>query len=123
VSRDGSIRWIAGKGRVEFDDAGQPLRMDGINLDITDRKQAELQEKFRTEVLNLLAKAAPLQIILDAIVHHAESMNPDALGVILLLDTKGKRLSVGSAPHVVSGCVKVRNSGFLDALFPKPHAV
>ena len=34
-------RWIAAKGRGEYDSAGNPVRMMGVVLDITDRKRAE----------------------------------------------------------------------------------
>jgi PAS domain S-box-containing protein len=38
---DGRIRWIASRGRVEFDAAGKPLFMRGASLDNTARKLAE----------------------------------------------------------------------------------
>jgi PAS domain S-box-containing protein len=42
----GEIRWIVANAKVSFDQEGRPLRMIGINRDITDRKQAE-QEVLR----------------------------------------------------------------------------
>lgn len=46
---DGSIRWIRGKGKVVFDQQGKPLRMIGINHDITVEKNSEeaLRESHR----------------------------------------------------------------------------
>lgn len=41
VLPDGSIRWIASKGIVFRDAAGTALRMSGVDMDITKRKQAE----------------------------------------------------------------------------------
>jgi len=38
----GETRWVCALGRVELSDDGTPLRMSGINLDVTDRKQVEL---------------------------------------------------------------------------------
>jgi PAS domain S-box-containing protein len=38
---DGSIHWIAGKWQVIKDTSGRPLRVTGVNIDITDRKRAE----------------------------------------------------------------------------------
>src|SRR5512142_2072588 len=38
---DGSVRWIASKGQATFGPDGQPVRMTGMALDITDRKRAE----------------------------------------------------------------------------------
>ena len=40
-------RWIRGKGRIERNDAGAPVRFFGIDMDITERKVAELEiQKF-----------------------------------------------------------------------------
>ncbi len=57
VLPDGQVRWIAGRGRVEFNGKGQPARMLGASLDITKRKQAE--EQFR-----LVVEAAPNAMIM-----------------------------------------------------------
>jgi PAS domain S-box-containing protein len=38
---DGSIRWIAGRWQVLTDESGEPSRVVGVNIDVTDRKQAE----------------------------------------------------------------------------------
>jgi signal transduction histidine kinase len=40
---DGSKRWIAVKGRVQYDDQRVPLRMTGVVADITARKEAEVR--------------------------------------------------------------------------------
>jgi PAS domain S-box-containing protein len=38
---DGCERWIASRGRPQFDAAGRPERLMGISVDITERKQTE----------------------------------------------------------------------------------
>jgi PAS domain S-box-containing protein len=38
---DGSVHWIAGRWRVLRNEAGEPSRMVGVNLDVTDRKRTE----------------------------------------------------------------------------------
>jgi PAS domain S-box-containing protein len=38
---DGSVHWLHGKGKVFLDDSGLPIRMAGVSIDITERKQAE----------------------------------------------------------------------------------
>ena len=40
---DGSIHWIASKGGLFCNAAGEPVRMAGVNIDVTDRKLAELE--------------------------------------------------------------------------------
>ena len=41
VTPGGEVRWLEGKGRVEYDD-GVPARMCGVCMDVTARKEAEL---------------------------------------------------------------------------------
>ena len=38
---DGSVHWIAGRWQVLMDESGEPLRMVGVNADVTERKRAE----------------------------------------------------------------------------------
>ena len=38
---DGTVRWLAGRGHVFKDENGRPLRMIGVNMDITERKSNE----------------------------------------------------------------------------------
>lgn len=38
---DGSVHWIAGRGQLIKSESGQPLRMVGVNMDVTERKHAE----------------------------------------------------------------------------------
>ena len=41
VHPDGAVRWLQAKGRMFFDDEGQPARVVGFMLDVTERRQAE----------------------------------------------------------------------------------
>jgi PAS domain S-box-containing protein len=38
---DGSIHWIAGRWQVFMDDSGEPSRMLGVNMEVTERKRVE----------------------------------------------------------------------------------
>ena len=38
---DGTVHWIAGRGQVLKDESGEPSRMVGVNIDVTERKLAE----------------------------------------------------------------------------------
>ena len=40
---DGSVHWILGRCQMFRDAEGRPLRLSGINIDITDRKEAEAE--------------------------------------------------------------------------------
>ncbi|WP_414753493.1 PAS domain S-box protein [Anabaena sp. CCY 9910] len=41
IKLDGTPRWALSRGKVFYDQNGNPLRMSGIDFDITERKQAE----------------------------------------------------------------------------------
>jgi PAS domain S-box-containing protein len=49
---DGSVHWLASRGKVFRDAAGRPLRMTGVCWDVTARKQAEAElERYSQELL------------------------------------------------------------------------
>ncbi|HEY9827167.1 MAG TPA: PAS domain S-box protein [Stenomitos sp.] len=54
VRPDGTIRWACSKGNVFYDDSGTAVRMAGVDIDITERKQAEhalAKELLRVQTL------------------------------------------------------------------------
>jgi PAS domain S-box-containing protein len=60
VAHDDGWRWILGRGRVVRDDTGKPARYAGIDMDITERRLAEEQQRLLVgeldhRVKNLLA--------------------------------------------------------------------
>lgn len=55
---DQSVRWLAGRGKVLYDETGRAVRMVGINLDITDRKRAEAALHEIQDRLRVAAAAA-----------------------------------------------------------------
>ena len=66
---DGSVHWLAGRWQVFKDESGKPLRMTGVNIDITERKRAEaaLQEseerlRQRAEEVETLMDLVPAAI-------------------------------------------------------------
>lgn len=52
-ARDGSYRWILGRGQVSArDEQGRPARRTGTHTDVTDRKEAELARQALIAKLN-----------------------------------------------------------------------
>ena len=41
MSPDSTVRWIAARGRIEFDHKGKPWQLRAISIDITERRRAE----------------------------------------------------------------------------------
>jgi signal transduction histidine kinase len=68
---DGSIRWVYEKGRAIYSEQGQPLWLDGVLLDVTERKRTEeaLREAQKLASIGTLAGGmaheinTPLQVV------------------------------------------------------------
>jgi signal transduction histidine kinase len=61
---DGAVRWLIAKGRVYSDQAGVPLTMIGVNMDVSARKQSEaaLQQAEKLAVAGRLAASVAHEI-------------------------------------------------------------
>ena len=73
---NGAVRWLLSKGTVVRDVTGRPIRMVGVNADITDRKRAEdvlRQEAMREE------SDARLRALADAMPQIAFTARPDGM--------------------------------------------
>jgi PAS domain S-box-containing protein len=53
----GGVRWILAKGRVQRGPGGWPLRLVGVDIDITERRQAD-ETRHRLEKLSVLERLA-----------------------------------------------------------------
>lgn len=86
LTKQSELRWIRVRGRIDFDDAGKPIRMSGTNMDITDIKRAEeriLQSKEVAEKANqaksefLSSMSHELRTPLNAILGYAQLFEYD----------------------------------------------
>jgi PAS domain S-box-containing protein len=60
---DGEYIWVRDEGEVVHDAAGQPLCVQGVMFDITDRKRAEAALQDSNHALQTLIDASPLAIV------------------------------------------------------------
>ena len=79
VLPDGIVRWMAARGSVHFDAHGNPARLLGINIDITARKQAELEAKQRRDELSHLSRVALVGELSASIAHE---LNQPLAGIL-----------------------------------------
>lgn len=84
VRPDGDIRWLNCRGQVFYDETGRPVRMVGITLDITERKQAE-EERERL-LQQLAAEKARWEITVESM-----------LDPVTICDAKGCAIYMNAA--------------------------
>jgi PAS domain S-box-containing protein len=81
IRPDGQIRWIFAQGKIVCDNNGEPQRMIGVNMDVTDQKQAEaaLREADRRKDEFLATLAHELRNPLAPLQHSLQLLrNPDS---------------------------------------------
>jgi two-component system sensor kinase FixL len=66
---DGIVRWMATRGSVHLDTNGKPARLLGVNIDITARKQAELEALQHREELGHVSRVAAMGELTASIAH------------------------------------------------------
>ena len=69
VLPDGIVRWMSTRGSIQFDTAGKPSRLLGISIDITARKQAELEAQRGRAELSHLSRVALMGEMSASIAH------------------------------------------------------
>jgi len=66
---DGSVRWVESRGHVEVDKHGKPRRLLEISVDITARKQAELEAARQRQDLAHFARVTTLGELSCSLAH------------------------------------------------------
>ncbi|MEZ0299198.1 MAG: sensor histidine kinase [Candidatus Methylacidiphilales bacterium] len=89
-------RWIAARGRVEYDAKGAPLRMRGISVDISERKRAEEEAQARQNEVMHLARLTTLGEISGSLAHELNQ----PLGAILANAEAGELYLGRTTPDV-----------------------
>jgi PAS domain S-box-containing protein len=78
LRQDGTVRWLAARGKFYYSPEGEPERMLGMSVDITDRKLAERDLRDSEERLRLAAQAGKMyafdwDVATDVIMRSEES--------------------------------------------------
>ena len=76
---DGIVRWMSTRGSIHFDDAGKPARLLGISIDVTARKQAELDAQRDRAELSHLSRVALMGEMSASIAHE---LNQPLAGIL-----------------------------------------
>ncbi len=65
IRRDGSMRWLRNRANIVRDADGKPARIDGVCIDITERKQSEEALRQSEERFSKLFHASPVAMMIS----------------------------------------------------------
>jgi len=97
IDNQGLTHDVYEKGQAIYADNGSAKYLDGTIFDITERKKLESLEKFRADILEIIASEDSLSVVLDGISRSVEQRDSAMLCSVLLLDDDGAHLLNGAA--------------------------
>jgi len=98
VHPGGDVRDIHTVGHPVFSPSGDLVEYIGTVIDITERKRAEALRDGESRILEMIARDAPLEEILEKLVRVVEAQFAGLLCSVLLLDEDGQHVRHGAAP-------------------------
>lgn len=93
---DETIRWISARGTVEFDKGGVPCRMNGVSMDITERRRMEEEMHGQREELVHLSRVTSLGLLSGSLAHEINQ----PLGIILANAQAAQRMLDQGNPNL-----------------------
>ncbi|MGL4204547.1 MAG: diguanylate cyclase domain-containing protein [Aeromonadaceae bacterium] len=115
---DGSITWLWDRGRVvEWDEAGQPLRVMGSHVDITRRKESErrLAQQAQSDPLTGLLNR---QAFAHAVVDRIARLLPQQTATLLFIDLDDFKSINDRFGHLCGDNLLVQVAEWLQQLAP-----
>ncbi|PSB09321.1 multi-sensor signal transduction histidine kinase [Pleurocapsa sp. CCALA 161] len=92
IRSDGSNAWIKDKGQGVFDGDGKLLWLDGIILDITERKWTEGLQQIQNRTLKMIARGETLKDTLSELIEQVDRLSPGLNSTITIVQEDGQHL-------------------------------
>jgi len=102
----GANRWISTTKVPLRNNLNEIFAVAGISRDITERKRADALRDGQAQILQMIAMSAPLEDVLEHLMHLAESQLTGIFGSVLLLDEDGIHLRNCAAPSLAEAYIK-----------------
>ncbi|MGX5849682.1 EAL domain-containing protein [Mesorhizobium sp. PL10] len=100
VDASGTVKWFSSTKVPLRNAQNEIFGLVGIARDITARKRADVLRSGQANILEMIATSAPLENVLDSLMHLVESQLKGIFGSVLLLDKDGMHLRHGAAPSL-----------------------
>ena len=115
--RTARSKYLHAVGHPVVDASGDFVEFVGSLIDVTERKRAEALRDGESRILEMIARDAPLEEILENLVRVVEAQFAGLLCSVLLLDEDGQHVRHGAAPSLPEPYIKA-----IDGLCIGPKA-
>ena len=109
VLPEGTTRYMYGIGHPVVRPSGQSGEFVGTVMDITERQRAEALREGESRILEMIARDAPQEEILENLVRVMEAQFAGLLCSVLLLDDDGQHARHGAAPNLPKAYIDAIN--------------
>ena len=106
IEAQGITKWLLSTKVPLRDENNEIFGLVGIARDITERKRADTLRDGQAQILEMIARSANLQDMLDRLMRLVESQLNGIFGSVLLLDEDGQHLRHGAAPSLAEAYTK-----------------
>jgi diguanylate cyclase (GGDEF)-like protein/PAS domain S-box-containing protein len=100
VDATGAGKWLSSTKVPLRNERNEIFGLVGIAHDITARKHADFLRNGQGDILEMIARSAPLEDVLDRLMRLMESQLAGIYGSVLLLDKDGTHLRHGASPNL-----------------------
>jgi PAS domain S-box-containing protein len=100
VLPDGTIKHLHSIAHPVMDESGEITEIVGTLMDVTERMRAEALRDGESHILEIIARDAPLEEILESLVLVVEAQFAGLLCSVLLLNEDGQHVRHGAAPSL-----------------------
>ena len=100
LASDHEKLWIATTKAPLRNERGEVVGIIGVSRDVTRRRLADALREGQAEILEMIATGAPVESVLEALVHLVELQSHGILGSVLLASEDGHSLRPGAAPSL-----------------------
>jgi len=100
VLPDGTIKHLHSIAHPVLDESGEITEIVGTLMDVTERMRAEALRDGESHILEIIARDAPVEEILENLVRVVEAQFAGLLCSVLLLNEDGQHVRHGAAPSL-----------------------
>lgn len=113
----GTVRYVHTVGHPVVNASGDLVEFVGSSIDVTERRRAEALRDGESRILEMIARDARLEEILESLVRVLEAQYAGLLCSVLLLDEDGQHARHGAAPSLPKPYIKA-----IDGICIGPNA-